>query len=191
MMNTPASALAQTGRYLLALPLTLGLALGMGAALSPAVAAPAALTAAPGPAVYYLDGKLSDKATVDALAPKSIAFVNMLKEETARQVFGAAAGGVVIVVTKANQNSAAVRALEAKIAKVAPLVPGTETPAPVSAISAPALAYIVKTSPDARIVDVMELKYPSTGQITYKVQLAVGRRPFYAFFDERGNVVKP
>ena len=190
MMNSPASALAQTGRYLLALPLALGLAVGVGAALSPAAATPAALTAAPGPAVYYLNGKPSDKATVDALDPKSIAFVNVLKEETARQVFGTGTGGVVVVVTKTHENSADVRALNDKIAKVAPLVPGTETPAKVNVLTPTALAYITKTYPNSRIIGVTKLSYPSTGRVLYKVELAEARRPHYTWFDEKGNSVK-
>lgn len=191
MMNAPTSALAQTGRYLLALPLALGLAVGVGAALSPAAAAPAALAAAPGPTVYYLDGKLSDKATVDALNPKSIAFMNVLKEETARQVFGPGTGGVIVVVTKAHENSADVRTLNDKIAKVAPLVPGTETPAEVNVLTPTALAYITKTYPNSRIIGVTKLSYPGTEQVRYKVQLAEGARPHYAYFDEKGNPVKP
>ena len=39
----------------------------------------------------------------------------------ARQVFGVASGAVAIVVTTANQNSAAVLALNERVAKVAPL----------------------------------------------------------------------
>ena len=191
MMNSPASALAQTGRYLLALPLALGLAVGVGAALSPAAAAPAAQAAAPGPAVYYLDGKLSDKAAVDALDPKSIVFMNVLKAETARQVFGPGTGGVIVVVTKAHENSADVRTLNDKIAKVVPLVPGTETKAEVNVLTPTALAYITKTYPNARIIGVTKLSYPGTGQVRYKVQLAEGARPHYAYFDEKGNSVKP
>lgn len=188
MMNSPASALTQTGRYLL--PLALGLGLAVGAALSPAAAAPTALVAASGPAVHYLDGKLSDKATVDALDSKSIAFMNVLKEETARQVFGSVMGGVVIMVTRGHENSAEVRALNDKIAKVAPLVPGTETPAEMNVLTPTALAYITKTHPNSRIIGVAKLTYPSTKQTRYKVQLAEGARPHYAYFDEKGNAVK-
>ena len=190
MMNSPASAAAQTGRYLLALPLALGLAVGAGAALSPAAAAPAAQAAVPGPVVYYLDGMLSDKTTVEALDSRSIVYFNVLKEETARQVFGSIAGSVAIVVTKAHENSAEVRALNDKVAKVAPLVPGTETPAEVNVLTPTALAFITKTYPNSRIIGVKKLSYPSTGRVVYKAELAEGRRPHYAFFDEKGNSVK-
>ncbi len=266
MMNSPASALAQTGRYLLALPLALGLALGISATLAPAAAAPlVAGAAAPGPAVYYLDGKLSDKATVDALDPKSIAYFNVLGEKEAHQVFGPASGSVAIVVTTANQNSAAVLALNQKIARVAPLVPATpaqkaavaavqayllktypnakvhfigtrpnsDATAPpyraefedggqtkqqsfdaqgqpvgpaaagkplgatapaqpaqsVPYLAAPALAYITKNYPDARLLEMTEVR-PATGSASnYKALLAIGRRPVSLLFDERGQFI--
>ena len=261
MMNSPASALAQTGRYLLALPLALGLALGVGAALSPAVAAPAARAAAPGPAVYYLDGQLSDKATVDALDQKSIAYIHMLDEKQSRQVFGAASGAVAIIVTTANQNSAAVLALNKKVDKVAPLVPatpeqkaaiaaaqeylqktypnaklnfigpdrkagtaapryraqfedggqtkmqyfdakgqpigsatagkpmGTVAPATQPMLAAPALAYITKNYPDARLLAMTAVPAAAGNTSTYKAELAIGRRPVSLLFDERGGFI--
>ena len=55
-------------------------------------------------------------------------------------------------------------ALNDKIANVAPLVPGTETPAEVNVITPPALAYITKTYPSSRIIGVSKLSYPSYGQ---------------------------
>ena len=265
MMNAPASALAQTGRYLLALPLALSLALGVGAALSPATAAPATQAAASGPVIYYLDGKLSDKATVEALDQKSIAYINMLNEKQARQVFGPASGAVAIVVTTANQNSDAVLALKKKVDKVAPLVPatpeqkaavaaaqeylqktypnakvnfigpgpdrkpgadapryraqfedggqtkmqyfdakgqpvGTATagkpvgavaPAaqPVPYLAAPALAYITKKYPDARLLAMTEVPSAAGSAPTYKAELAVGRRPVSLLFNERGGFI--
>ncbi|GAB3859289.1 hypothetical protein GCM10028822_35600 [Hymenobacter terrigena] len=263
MMNSPASALAQTGRYLLAVPLALGLALGAGAALSPAVAAPATQTAAPSPAVYYLDGKLSDKAAVYALDPKSIAYIHMLDEKQARQVFGGASGAVAIVVTTANQNSDAVSALNKKVDKVAPMVPatpeqkaamaaaqeylqktypnakvnaigpdtkaGTAAPRyraqfedggqtkvqyfdakgqpvgaatvgkpvgvvapaaqPVPYLAAPALAYITKNYPDARLLAMTEVPAAAGNPPTYKAELAIGRRPVSLLFDGRGAFI--
>ena len=268
MMNSPASAFAQTGRYLLALPLALGLAVGVGTVLSPAAAAPSALATAPGPAVYYLDAKLSNKATVDALDPKSIAYFNVLGEKEARQVFGPASGSVAIVVTTANKNSAAVLALTKKIDRVAPLVPATPAqkaaiaatqayilktypnakvnfigpdhkantaaphyraefendghttqqhfdekgqpvgpattskpvgvipPAassqavqPVAYLAAPALAYITKNYPDARLLAMTEVPAAAGRPSTYKAQLAVGRRPLSLLFDKRGGFI--
>ena len=103
--------------HLLVLSLTLGLA---------AVPATAATLVGPlatsvAPPVYYLDGMRTDKATVDKLDPKTIAYMNVLDEKTSQQVFGSGSGKVAVVVTKQGQNSAAVLALNDKIAQVAPL----------------------------------------------------------------------
>ncbi|MBH8570081.1 hypothetical protein KB206_14420 [Microvirga sp. STS02] len=185
MMNSPASALAQTGRYLLALPLALGLALGVGAALSPAAAAPSTL-AAPGPAVYYLDGKLSDKATVDALDPKSIAFMNVLDEKQARQVFGAASGSVAIIVTTANQNSDAVLALNKKMDKVAPLVPAT--PEQKAAIAA-AQEYLLKTYPNAKVHFIGPGRKTDPAAPRYRAEFEDGGQTKQQYFDAKGQPV--
>ena len=113
--------------------------------------------------------------------------MNVLKEETARKVFGRLRAAWSSSSLQANQNSTAVKALNDKIAKVAPLVPGTETPAEVNVLTPTALAYITKTYPNSRIIGVTKLSYPSTGQMLYKVELAEGRRPHYTYFDEKGN----
>lgn len=106
--------------------LVLSLTLGMAATPNPAAAAsmgPLATSVAP--PVYYLDGVRTNKATVDKLDPKTIAYMNVLDEKTSQQVFGAESGKVAVVVTKHGQNSAAVLALNDKIAKVAPLSSAT------------------------------------------------------------------
>ncbi|WP_201979697.1 M56 family metallopeptidase [Hymenobacter rubidus] len=185
MMNLPASTTAQLGRYLLALALTLGPALGFAAARAQRA------VAAPGPVAYYVDGKLSDKAAFDKLNPDGVAYLNILDEEKARRIFGKASGKVAIAVTKQNQNSSEVLALNAKIASVAPFIPGTAAPAEVNVLTPKALAYITKTYPNSRIIGVTKLTYPSTKQTRYKVELAEGTRPHYTFFDEKGNPVKP
>ena len=258
MMNSPASTLAHAGRYLLALPLALGLTIGGGALLIPAAAAPMAeRPTASGPGAYYLDGRLSDKATVDALNPKSIAYFNMLGEKEARQIFGPASGSVAIIITTANQNLAAVLALNKKIARVAPLVPatpaqkaataaiqsymektypnakvrligpdaktGTATPryraefedggqtrqqyfdaqgqpvgnastvgkpiGTVPYLAAPALAYITKNYPNARLLAVTQVPASDGGATRYQAEVAMGRRPGYLLFDGAGQFI--
>lgn len=116
MLKTRISSAA----HLVVLSLTLGVAAMPNRV---AAASTAVLATSVAPPVYYLDGVLSDKATVDKLNPKTIAYMNMLDEKTAQQVFGAGSGKVAIVVTKQGQNSAAVLALNDKVAKVAPLSP--------------------------------------------------------------------
>lgn len=188
MMNTPASALTQTGRYLLALPLALSLAVGVGAVLSPAAAAPAALTTALAPVVYYLDGKLSDKATVDALDPKTIAYINFVKEKEARQVFGPASGQIAIVVTIANQHSTAVLALNKRVDRVAPLVPAT--PAQQVAIAA-AQAYLLKTYPNAKVIFIGPDHKASTTAPRYRADFEDGGQTKQQYFNAQGQPVDP
>jgi hypothetical protein len=103
----------------------LSLTLGLAAASNPVAAAPVAAQVTTAPPVYYLDGVRTDKATVDKLRPKTIAYMNVLDEKTAQQVFGTESGKVAIVVTRQGQNSAAVLALNKKIEQVAPLSPAT------------------------------------------------------------------
>ena len=187
-MNTPASALAQTGRYLLALPLALSLAVGVGAVLSPAVAAPVALTTVLASVVYYLDGKLSDKATVDALDPKTIAYINFVKEKEARQVFGPASGQIAIVVTIANQHSAAVLALNKKIDHVAALVPAT--PAQQAAIAA-AQAYLLKTYPNAKVIFIGPDHKTGTAAPRYRADFEDGGQTKQQYFNSQGQPMDP
>ena len=106
--------------HLLMLSLTFGLAATPNPAAATSVA-PLATSVAP--PVYYLDGVRTDKATVDKLDPKTIAYMNVLDEKASQQVFGAESGKVMLVVTKQGQNSAAVLALNERVAKVAPLSP--------------------------------------------------------------------
>lgn len=178
MFNTPASALAQTGRYLLAITLTLGIA----AALTPATAAPlTAVAPAPSPAVYYLDGKLSDKATVDGLSPKSIAYMNVLSEEEARKAFGTASGTVAIVVTIANQNSAAVLALNKK---TKPLIPATPAQ---KATAAAAEAYITKTYPNAKLHFIGPDRKADPSAPRYHAEIEDGGQTKQLYFDAKGQ----
>ncbi|WP_210516957.1 hypothetical protein [Hymenobacter terricola] len=181
MLNIPASALAQTGRCLLALTLTLG----GGAARTPAPAAPLTAAApAPGPAVYYLDGKLSDKTTVDGLDPKSIAYMNVLSEEEARKAFGAASGTVAIIVTTANQNSAAVLALNKK---VGPLI--SATPAQNAAIAA-GQAYIAKTYPNAKLHFIGPDHKADPAAPRYHAEIEDGGQVKQLHLDDKGQPVQ-
>ncbi|WP_303309802.1 M56 family metallopeptidase [Hymenobacter sp. BT730] len=71
--------------------------------------------------LYYVDGKLTPKSEVDKLDPKSIESMKVLKGEAAHKVFGdQAVDGVVVITTKANVNSRAVRAFNQKVEAAAP-----------------------------------------------------------------------
>ncbi|UPL48941.1 M56 family metallopeptidase [Hymenobacter sublimis] len=69
---------------------------------------PLAVAAEP---LYFLDGKPSTKAEVQALDPKAIESMSVLKGEQARTAFGEkATDGAILIITKKNRDSAAVQA---------------------------------------------------------------------------------
>ena len=185
MLNQPASTTRQLGRYLLAAPLVMALALGYAGAQ--AQTAPlAAKEAWPNAAAYYLDGEPSTLAIVNSLDPKTINSIDVVKDPaTIKRVFNTTGPGVAVVTTTANANAPAVLALADK----AELGSGySSKPAAVNAIVPKALAYITAHYPNARLSgEVTELKKKSTGAVKYRVQLAEGRRPFYSYFTPQGD----
>ncbi|MGI4740126.1 MAG: M56 family metallopeptidase [Janthinobacterium lividum] len=187
MLNQPASTSRQLGRYLLAAPLVVALALGYSCAQKAVAPVP---SAAPKPslddAAYYLDAQPSTKAAVYALNPNTIGSIDILKDSaTIQRIFDRAAPGVVVVTTKANEHAPAVLALREK----ADLASGYDrTPAQASAVVPQALAYITAHYPDARLSgEVTELKQKATGTVKYQVQLVRGKRPFYVYFSPQGE----
>lgn len=186
MMNRPASARLQLLRYLLAGSLVVAAALGFSGAPAPApVNTPN--KSIPADAIQYLDGKRVDAATVNALSPKKFERVSVLKGADARALSGKATGGMVILITtKAKANSQEVQDFNKKYGRVAP-AQGPQ--AAISNVAAPALAYITKNYPDARITGVTAVKNAKTGTPNFRVEIAVGRRPQYLVFDERGQLV--
>ncbi|MDO7884884.1 M56 family metallopeptidase [Hymenobacter cheonanensis] len=187
MLNQPASTTGQLGRYLLAAPLLVALALGYSGAR--AQAGPTLGQQAPlANALYYLDGQPSTQAAFKALDPSSISSIDVVKDPaTVSRVFKSAAPGVVAVTTKANANAPAVLAL-AEQANLSAAY--TYSPAQVNAVVPKALAYITSHYPDARLSgEVTEVKRKSTGEVRYQVQLVRGRRPFYVLFTPQGDFV--
>ena len=140
------------------------------------------------PPIVYLDGQLyaGDLKTIN---PKDIATMSVLKDEKATQFAGAAgANGVIVITTKANQNRADVVAFNARVNSGAPAAAASIQPAPsVPYLAAPALAYITKNYPDARLLEVAEVPAPNGGPARYRAQIAVGRRPTYLLFDAQGR----
>jgi hypothetical protein len=189
MMNAPASAAAQRGRYLLAVALVLALSFGAAQTRNSAAAHPSRRGEKPAPSAWYLNGKRSDQASVNRLDPATIAYMQVLPSETARKIFGPRSEGVAVVVTKGNEHSAAVEELNARIFRVAPLIPGTETAVEVNALTSAARAYLTEAYPTSRIVKVSKLT-SARQQVSYKVELAEGSRLHYAYFDEQGNPSK-
>ena len=119
MLNQPASATRQTARYLLLAPL-LALTLSLNTACSDAA------QTGPKP-VYYIDGQRATQAAADGLNPQTISRMDVFKGEDAQQLFHE--NRVAVITTKANENSAAVRELSAKIAHVLPIPSPPPAPA--------------------------------------------------------------
>jgi TonB-dependent SusC/RagA subfamily outer membrane receptor len=114
MMNSQKSAAIQVVRYLLVAPVAALLLLASCSQNDKEQAAQPAkqgLEKTMDNALYFIDGEKSSKESMNQLSPDAIATVNVLKGEDARNKFGeAAASGVIIITTKANQNSSAVKA---------------------------------------------------------------------------------
>lgn len=194
MLNQPASTTRQLGRYFLAAPLVMALALGYSGAraqTTTAIVQPATFHPdIPANALYYLDGQPSSKQAVDMLPSGTIYNIDVIKDEpaTIKRLFGnTPATSAIIITTAANANLPAVLALVEK----ADLGSGyTHTPAQANAVVPKALAYITQHYPDSRLSgDVVEIKRKTTGAVKYQVQLITGRRPFYVFFTPQGEFI--
>ena len=180
MLNKPASPTRQIGRYLLAAPLVMALALGYSAAQAQVVPKPAP-TEKPVPAdvAYYIDGKKADAATLAKIVPQDIQTMNVVKGPEQQQLFGAtSASGTVVVTTKANANTPAVLAFNKRM----PLTPAT--PAQGAAIAA-AKAYVTKNYPNAKLDAVGMTHEPGQYQATFT---EAGKR-VYLLFDDKGQVI--
>ena len=169
-----------------------------------AAPAPAATAARPAPRtpgldsglgkptpVVYLDGQRY-WGDINDIGPKNIANISVFKGEKARQQFGTeAADNVIVVTTLAHQNDAEVRAFNERVGA------GVEkstvpTPAPatnVPYLAAPALEYITRHYPGARLLSVAEVPATDGGAPRYQAQLAIDRRPISLLFDERGKFI--
>ncbi len=120
MLNQPASTTRQLGRYLVAAPLVILLALGY--SCSQKVVAPvptATVTDSLGkkmpPAIIYIDGQRQDSTALRKINPDDIVSINVLKGEAARAYVPAADKyGAVFITTKQNQDRADVVAFNKK-----------------------------------------------------------------------------
>jgi hypothetical protein len=160
MLNKPTSPTRQLGRYFLAAPLVMALALGYSSAHAQVVPTPEpAAKPMPQNVTYYLDGQKSDLAAITKVNPEEISYMQVLKAAQQQQIFGTStADGVAIVTTKTNANSPAVVAFNKRINAVIPLVPAT--PAQEAAIET-AKAYITKNYPNAKVESIFPAKEKS------------------------------
>ncbi|RZK62284.1 MAG: M56 family metallopeptidase, partial [Hymenobacter sp.] len=186
MLNQPASTTRQLGRYLLAAPLLMALALGYSSAH--AQVAPAAAKPLPTDAHYYIDGQLSDKTAVEKLDTSAIASVQMLTGLQARSFAHAEVpGGIIVVTTKPQQQNSAVRTINSQLNKLA----GPVVPVSVSELPPAALAYITSHYPGYRLVSVGKINPAGKQPLQYQATIALGRRPEYLLFDGQGQKATP
>lgn len=186
MLNQPASTTRQLGRYLLAAPLVLALALGYSAAH--AQVAPATAKSLPTDAHYYVDGQLSNKAAVEKLDTSAIASMQILTGLQARSFAHAEVpGSIIAITTKPQQQNAIVHAFNSQLNKSA----GPVLPVPVSELPPAALAYITSHYPGYRLVSVGKINPASKQPLQYQATIALGRRPEYLLFDGQGQKATP
>ncbi|MGI4867204.1 MAG: hypothetical protein ACRYFZ_25025 [Janthinobacterium lividum] len=186
MLNQPVSTPRQLGRYLLAAPLVLLLALGYSSAQAQVAPTPVATPKSSlQQATIYVDGKLFTGGDLNTIDPANILAINVLKGDEERKAFGSNSGsGTVLVTTKANADSPEVVAFNKRINSLVPLVPAT--PAQETAISA-AAAYITKNYPGAKQEGVSIVpKQPNR----YRAVFTEGGKRMQLLFDGNGQPVK-
>ncbi|MDJ0364475.1 M56 family metallopeptidase [Hymenobacter sp. H14-R3] len=183
MLNQPASTTRQLGRYLLAAPLLVALALGYSSAHAQVAPTP---VPAPKPslskATYYVDGKVTTADALNNISPDNIASVSVVKDAKRLQVLGlgqVSAEGAVLITTKAKANAPDVLAFNKQFS----VQPAT---AAQQAALAAAQAYITKTYPNAKIESVFMVKnQPGRYQAIF---MEAGQRQ-QQLFDAQGQPV--
>ena len=147
-------------------------------------------------ALKYVDGQVYT-GDINQIKPDDIANIDVYKGKQATAVAGpAGASGIIVITTKSGQLQPEVLAFNAKLAHLAPAaapapaaVGGTGKAVGPEYLAAPALAFITKTYPDARLVSVTELTPAGGGAPHYRAEIAVGRRPQFLYFDAQGQHV--
>lgn len=187
MLNQPASTTRQLGRYLLAAPLLMVLALGYSGAHAQVAPTPApAQKLLPKSAAYYIDGQKADAEALTKIAPSDISHMNVIKGAAQQQLFGSASpDGTVLITTKTNENSPAVLAFNKRINAVKPLTPAT--PAQNAAVAA-IQAYLTKNYPSAKLSMVGPVRDKAD---RYQAIFEDGGKRLQLVFDGQGQPVQP
>ena len=94
-----------------------------------------------------------------------------------------------MITTKQGVDQPEVRAFNAKYAMATPAPAASEKPQGLAYLAAPALAYITKNYPEARLLGVTVIESADGGAPRYKAEIAVGRRPLFLVFDAQGQLI--
>ncbi|GAB3635148.1 hypothetical protein GCM10027422_07380 [Hymenobacter arcticus] len=183
MLNQPASTTRQLGRYLLAAPLVLALALCYSAAHAQVAPTPvSAQKQSLSKATYYVDGEVTTSDALSKISPDHIASVSVVKDAKRLQALGlgqASAEGAVLITTKANANAPAVLAFNEQF-------PVQAATAAQQAGLAATTAYVTKTYPNAKLESVL-IDGSKPGR--YQAVFTDGGQRQQLLFDEQGQPV--
>lgn len=152
------------------------------------------------PPLIYIDGVLQTAGmNVDELtSSKYMASIHKLTGEKARQFLGGSAApeaGIIIATTSNSLHRPEVMAFNQRAgiglsaAERADIRAGEAKPQSTAYLAAPALAYITKTYPEARLLGVSEVPGVNGGEPRYQAEIVLGRRPGYLLFDAQGNFI--
>ena len=186
MLNQPTSTSRQLGRYFLAAPLAVLLALGYAGAR--AQTAPAAKSAMhlPAGSVVYLDGVASTSAAAEALDPARIINMQVLSGIQGR-IFTHGQGSVVALTTTENKDSPSVKTLDARLTQTEALAPTIEA----SQLPTLAQEYISRTYADCRVAQANKIASAAQQKAAYQAVIAKGRRPQgHLLFDSAGHFLE-
>ena len=186
MLNQPLSSTRQLGRYLLAAPLVVLLALGYAGARAQTAPIWHNPMAIPVGIPVYLDGQLSTSVVVEKLDTSAVASMNVLQGVAARLFNHNKQSHAIILITKANQRSAAVRTLaktEQQATAAVVKIQESDLPAPVQ-------AYLKHGYADYRMIELGRVAPTSGEPLRYQAIMAKGRRPAYLLFDAKGDFLE-
>ncbi|QKG58178.1 M56 family metallopeptidase [Hymenobacter sp. BRD128] len=186
MLNQPTSTTRQLGRYLLAAPLLMALALAYtGARAQTPQTAPAAWHV-PAGAQVYINGVPATGPAAEALDPQTIGSMKVLAGIEAR-IFSPGSGSIIALTTKADEQAAPVQHLNDRLAQATALVPSIDP----QDLPKPAQEYITRTFPDCRLAQTNKILPAAKERAVYQALLAKGRRPQgYLLFDATGNFLE-
>jgi hypothetical protein len=187
MLNQPASTTRQLGRYLLAAPLLMALALGYaGAHAQTSPPAAGGEFHIPTTTRVYIDGVASTGAAAEQLDPKLIESMQGLMGIQAR-IFAPGASNVMAFYTKAGQQTRAAKDLAAQMSQTISLAPSIEP----TELPQAARDYVARSYADYRLAEANKILPAAKQAAAYQAIIAKGKRPGGCLlFDKAGNFLE-